>query len=120
LPPESCMRLGELTAPRRRAASVLSGHQNVVPFGPAPPCLALSATGTRHCTSNQPGAGNANQQLTNSGADTTWRTAHRHQCALTAVADFRGATDTQEAAFEVGLVSRVLRSGDDGRWTCLT
>jgi hypothetical protein len=26
----------------------LSGHQTVVPFGPAPPCLALSATSTRH------------------------------------------------------------------------
>lgn len=48
--PKSCMRLGELTAPCRHAASVLSGHQNAVPFGPAPPCLALSATSTRHCT----------------------------------------------------------------------
>jgi hypothetical protein len=32
-----------------------------------------------------------------------------------AIADFRGATGMQEAAFEVGLISRVLRSGDDGR-----
>jgi hypothetical protein len=32
-----------------------------------------------------------------------------------AIADFRGATGMPEAAFEVGLISRVLRSGDDGR-----
>jgi len=48
--PNSCMRLSELTAPCHRAAGLSSGHQNVIPFGPAPPCLALSATSTRYGT----------------------------------------------------------------------
>ena len=47
---KSSMRLRELTAPCHGAASILSGHQTRSLPVPAPPCLALPATSTRHGT----------------------------------------------------------------------
>ena len=39
----------ELQAERRSPLRVVGGHAGGVPFIPAPPCLAHSATGTRRC-----------------------------------------------------------------------